>query len=262
MRIQVITVNHGTTDYAELLIRSLLRHHPDRPDIEILVLDNESDGFERLRQFVADGVVIERSGYGIAHTLTTHGEILRNAILAHPDCDAYLIVDCDVCFRTDDTIGKLASELAADFGLFAVQATWLTQDETPLPASDPFAPMPVSTVRESVRGSADAPWSDPIEYRVELQLTDRVNPFCALIRNSPELRLAVEHVGLSPAVVQSERGGKWWDSLGMLTQIMKTHGLTWKQSDVGVIHFGNVSWDPTWATEKAAARDKLLAEYR
>lgn len=76
------------------------------------------------------------------------------------------------------------------------------------------------------------------------------------------LRKTVETFGLSAGMVQSERTGRWWDTLGILTQVMATHGLDWKYSSQGVVHFGNVSWDDQWAAEKAAARDRLLAEYR
>ena len=34
MKICVLTVNHGTTPYAELLLASLLHHHPDREDLD------------------------------------------------------------------------------------------------------------------------------------------------------------------------------------------------------------------------------------
>jgi hypothetical protein len=260
MRITVVAVNHGTTAYAELLLSSLLRHHPDRADLQIVLLDNESPELDRLDRFRTAGVEIQQSGYSTSHTLTTHGEILRDAVLARPDCDAYLFVDCDVCFRTDDTIGGMAAELRSDSGLFAIQARWLNADGTQFHAA-PVEPPPRSFIREAIRGSTADPWPEPLEYSVELRLADRVHPFCALLRNTPAFRSTVEHLGLSPAVVQSERGGRWWDTLGLLTQVMRTHGLGWRESEYGVLHFGNVSWDSQWAAEKAAARDRLLAEY-
>ncbi|MGC4942901.1 hypothetical protein [Kribbella sp. DT2] len=258
MKICVLTVNHGTTPYAELLLASLLHHHPDREDLDVVVLDNDSTELDRLSRFA--GVEVVQTGYTTTHTLTTHGEILRDAVLARPDYDAYLFVDCDVCFVADGTIDALAASLAADPEAFAVQARWLLHDGGELPPSGEDS-HPTSYVRESVRRSPDDDWSDPIEYSVTLQLTDRVHPFCALIRNDAAFRRTVEHVGLSPAAVQAERGGKWWDTLGLLTQVMKTHGRHWTLSDQGVIHFGNVSWSSDWAAEKAAARDRLLAPY-
>jgi hypothetical protein len=258
MRICVLTVNHGTTPYAELLLTSLLHHHPGRDDLHVVLLDNASDDLDRLSRFTE--VEVQQTGYTTDHTLTTHGEILRNAVLARPDYDAYLFVDCDVCFVADGTIDALAAALTADPAAFAVQARWLTHEGGELPASGEDS-HPTSYIRESVRRSPDDDWSDPIEYALKLQLTDRVHPFCALLRNDDAFRRTVEHVGLSPAAVQAERGGKWWDTLGLLTQVMKTHGRHWNLSEQGVIHFGNVSWSSDWAAEKATARDRLLAAY-
>ncbi|HET6297744.1 MAG TPA: hypothetical protein VFG33_30445 [Kribbella sp.] len=263
MRICVLTVNHGTSAYAELLLESLLHHHPGRDNLTVVVLDNQSDELDRLDRFRAAGVEIRQSGYSTTAGLTTHGEILRDAILAAgegDEFDAYLLVDCDVCFVADGTIDELARELEADRGAFAVQARWLTPDGSDF-TGGADADRPVSLVRESLRSLPDGEWSAPFEFAVELQLDDRVHPFCALIRNTPAFRATVENLGLSPAMVQCERGGKWWDTLGLLTQVMKTHGLTFRSSGQGVIHFGNVSWDPQWAAEKAAARDALLAKY-
>ncbi|MEV6287016.1 glycosyltransferase family A protein [Kribbella sp. NPDC051770] len=257
MRICVLTVNHATTPYAELLLASL-QHHHDRDDLDVVVLDNSSTDLDRLDRFPTVQVV--QTGYTTTRTLTTHGEILRDAVLARPAYDAFLFVDCDVCFVVDGTIDALAAELAADPEAFAVQARWFTHDGGELPASGEDS-HPTTYIRESVRRSPDDEWSDPAEYSVEMRLTDRVHPFCALIRNDDAFRRTVEHLGLSPAVVQAERGGKWWDTLGLLTQVMKTHGKHWVLSEQGVIHFGNVSWSSDWAVEKAAARDRLLARY-
>lgn len=48
MRVQVVSVNHGTTEYADLFLRSLLAHHPDRSELAVLVLDNDSGDVDRL----------------------------------------------------------------------------------------------------------------------------------------------------------------------------------------------------------------------
>jgi hypothetical protein len=262
MQICLLTVNHGTSAYAELLLESLFHHHQQRDDLEVVVLDNASSELDRLEKFVSLGVDLQQSGYTTKNTLTTHGEILRDAILRRPDCDAYLFVDCDVAFVADDTIDSMADELEADPNAFAIQARWLTHDGSEVALTSTESNRPSSLVRESVRSLPDGSWTDLVEFPVELQLNDRVHPFCALLRNDEAFRLTVENLGLSPAMTQCERGGKWWDTLGLLTQVMKTHNRTFGMSRAGVIHFGNVSWDPQWAKEKAAARDALLANYR
>lgn len=107
----------------------------------------------------------------------------------------------------------------------------------------------------------DDPLPDPLEYSLQLRLADRVHPFCALVQNTVPFRKTVEYIGLSPARVESERHGCWWDSFGLLTQVMRTHDKTWRKSAYGVVHFGNVSWDPQWAEQKATQRDSLLLQY-
>jgi hypothetical protein len=102
MRVQVLCVNHGTTPYADLLLRSLVAHHPDRGQIDVLLLDSGSSDLERLDWATRHGVEVQPSGYGVEVQVTTHGEILRDAVLAKPDCDAYLMVDSDVCFVADN----------------------------------------------------------------------------------------------------------------------------------------------------------------
>lgn len=64
MRVQVVTVNHGTTAYADLLLPSLLTHHRDTAaDVSVLVLDNESGDVDRLEWAKEFGVRIRPSGY-------------------------------------------------------------------------------------------------------------------------------------------------------------------------------------------------------
>jgi hypothetical protein len=261
VRITVLAVNHGTTPYAELMLASLVHHHRDRRNLSVVVLDNQSPDIRSLDRFGEYGVQIEQSGYTVNHVVTTHGEILRAAVLARPDCEAYLFVDCDVCFRADGTIDAMAAELESDPALFAVQARWLHEDGSVYQPETPD-PLPRAFVRESIRHSPDEPWPAALEYALELRVADRVHPFCTLIRNTPQFRLATEHLGLSPGRIESERGGRWWDTLGLLTQVMRTHGLSWRESEQGVLHFGNVSWDDRWAEEKARRRDELLAHYR
>lgn len=259
LSILAISVNHGTTDYAELMIRSLLHHHSDRRRLQVLLLDNDSPGAERLHQFASAGISVRRSGYSTRHTVTTHGEILAAAVLDHADHDAYLFLDSDICFRTDHTIDALAAELEADPGLFGVQARWLRLDETPY--EPPPGPRPLVTIKEAVRPEGQADFGDPVSYQV--RIGDRLDPYCALIRNTPAFRRTVESVGLSPAAVQSERTGRWWDTFGLMTQVMATHGLGWRTSSPGVIHFGSASWqDDAWTDQRIAVRDRLLAEYR
>lgn len=257
MKIIVLSVNHGTVDYADLMLRSLIAHHPDRSKIDILLLHTGEDDLGRLAWTERHGVRIRPTGYPIEVPVTTHGEILRDAVLAEPDCDAYLFVDSDVAFNRDDTIDHLAADLANDPSLFAVQATWLAPDGTIFDETDGVGKR--SWIREQVRPDGEQDWSEPYEY--ETGYGDRVHPFCVLVRNDHVFRTAVETIGLSPGGTQCVRGALWYDTLGLLTQVMKTHDRTWRRSEAGVIHFGSASWNSDWAIEKARHRDLLLDRY-
>lgn len=190
------------------MLRSLLHHHhPDRDAMRITLLDNGSTELERLDQFRALGVEVAASGYGLDHQVTTHGEVLAAAVLDRPDCDGYLFLDSDVCFRTDRTIEAMAAELDADPELFGVQARWLRAEDDSEFAPEPGPPVSVG-IQESVRGPGETDWPPPLSYQV-LRHTDadRIHPFCALVRNSPVFRRTVQTFGLSPAMVQAERRG-------------------------------------------------------
>ncbi len=259
MRIQAVVVNHDTTKYVELLLASLLAHHPDRSGLDILVLDNASPDVRRLEWAKDYGVTIASSGYPPESPINTHGEILRDAVFDRPDCDGYLFLDADVCFVADNTINTMATELASCDDLFAVQAAWsITGDDTyDIPPRwreyDMF-------VRDSFKFNVDAEWPPLREYVV--RVTDRIWPFCTLVRNDDVFRRTVELIGLSGAHNQALRGGRQWDTFGLLDAVMHTHGRRWQRSERRVIHFGNVSYQDDIANGKAAKRDELLTSYR
>jgi hypothetical protein len=258
VRIHVISVNHGTNEYAELMLRSLIAHHRRRDDLTIALLCSGPEDLSPFDWALEQGVEVAHSGYGLEVAVTTHGEILRDAVRARPDTDAYLFVDADVCFLEDGTIDAMADELTSTKDAFAIQARWLLEDGTEFTEPDPPGRNP--WIRQSVRPDTHHDWSDPVEYQVAIG--DRVHPFCTLLRNDAVFRSIVENIGLSPGMTECVDGGGWWDTLGLLTQAMKTHGRTWRLSGRGVLHFGNVSWSSAWATEKAARRDALLERYR
>jgi hypothetical protein len=259
MRVQVLSVNHGTTPYADLLLRSLIAHHADRGQIDVLLLDSGSPDLERLDWARELGVEIRPSGYDLDVPLTTHGEILRDGILSKPDCDAYLLVDSDVCFLADDTIQTMAGELFADPALFAVRALWQGWGDESLYEPDGHPDHNISRIRQTIRMFDQTEFGEPIEW--DTGYGDRLHPFCVLVRNDAPFRLAAELIGLSPSATECVRGARWWDTLGLLTQVMKTHGRTWRRSSCRVLHFSSVSWTTHDAERKNARRDELLQRY-
>lgn len=197
-----MSVNHGTTAYAELLLRSLLAHHRDRPELSILLLDNGSSELGRLEWAKAYGVEIRPSGYSLDAPITTHGEILRDAVRATPGCDTYLFVDSDVCFVADNTIQAMPRELFDDPSLFAVQAIWSLADGS---TYDPTAYVSgqTSRVRESVRLFGQDEWGEPSEW--DIGYTDRVHPFCTLVRNDTAFRITVDRTLACADAMRSRR---------------------------------------------------------
>jgi hypothetical protein len=126
-RIAAVSVNHNTSLYTELLLRSLFATHasPTTLGLRIEVLDNASeDDVAALVTYAARvGVSVRPSGVTTHTKHNSHGELLRRFVLDRPDATHYLFLDCDAVFFRDDTIGVLASELdAAPGDVFAIGA--------------------------------------------------------------------------------------------------------------------------------------------
>lgn len=258
MTVLALSVNHRSTAYMDLMLRSLITRHQQRDELQIVVLDSASPDLDLLSWTGDYGITIEPTGYGTNVPLNTHGEILRDAILKRPDADEYLLLDADAFFLSDDTIDTMRAELAADPTLFAVQAQQC--DENGVVFEFRGEPLPERLVRVNFRNSIAEDWWTPAD-EFSFNYGDRLHPYCVLLRNSDGLQRAVELIGLSPAMTQCVRGALWWDTLGLFTQVMKTHGLSWRHSTARVGHFANVSWADEWAAEKAARRDALRATY-
>ena len=67
---------------------------------------------------------------------------------------------------------------------------------------------------------------------------------------------------MSNAWVFSQEHGRLWDTLGLMTSVMKTHGLGHLLSSAMVFHFFSVSYDARWMEDKTARCRELLGELR
>jgi hypothetical protein len=289
MRVETIISNWNTSRFAELALRSL-RHTQTAPDVDLRVTvtdDNSTEDTSALRDAArtlgatfemsnltpgrrvpwaprpARGVIYERG------VTDTHADVLRNFVLDHEDCDAYLLVDSDVVFIQDDTVSTMARELLADDGLWAVQARFSLDGAHELEGGSLYdaeeqsqtvglASYRISTLTEeevlALRGEQLS--------RHRAYMAPRCNAACALLRNTATLRLIAREVGFSPAWVWSpvpELGG-FYDTLALVTKVMRTHGLRFGLSSAMVIHFMGTSQDQT--PEKLDRCDALLAELR
>lgn len=236
--IQAAVVNHNTSVYAELMLRSLFARHSDRLDIAITVFDNQSsDDRKRLDAFASQmGVPILPSGLEITTKWNSHGEVLSAFAKAHPECDYLLFLDADVCFLQDDTLVSMLEEFKGNDNAFAVAPRLTSNAETEIPVE--FWPLIYET---------------------------RLHPCCALIRNTAIFQKVVWEIGLSCVQYLFARGEEYWDTFQLMTKVMKTHGFQVVRSSSMVQHFFSVSyqWDSAEMRQnKEALRNRLLEQYR
>lgn len=229
-RIQVVTVNHNTSSYTELLLRSLFACHATL-DLTITVMDNNStDDMISLRNFLAEKQIsLCQSGFDTTTKHNSHGEVLQQFVLTHPDCAYYLFLDADVCFLEEGTIDAMVTKLDANPDLFGIG------------------------VRQTWDGNAEI----PAEIHAAIYHS-RLHPCCALVKNTPLLRRVVEEIGCTGVTYHWVTGEHYVDTFGLLTKVMKTHGLHHAISPKMVYHFFSVSYDPRWLEGKNQRRDALL----
>jgi hypothetical protein len=241
-KIKAVTVNHNTSRYMELMLRSLFAHHPGEINLSLTVLDNAStDDMSGLNAYVkSKGLSIQQTGFTTNTRNNSHGEILGKFVLDHPDCTHYLFLDADVCFLEENTIGVLLKELEERDEAFGIgpRMSWDGAEEIPQDA------------RTDNPDICDA----------------RLHPCCALVKNTPLFHLIVREVGLSSAQYLWAEGEEIFDTFKLMTKVMKTHGLKHVISSQMVLHFFCVSyvWEPTkhWNEAKSRRRDELLSKYR
>ncbi len=266
--IRAVTVNHNSSLFAELMLRSLLATHGPVPRISLTVMDSASsdtDDFRALLEVAAShGIPVEQSGFDSnrAHPgdINTHGEILRSFVLDHPDCTHYLFLDPDVYFMAPDTVGTMLAELEADPTAFAVVARFMgmNKKEVPMPSGN-------SRTGELFTFSQTIRYADGREIPIGVfaaELKERIHPFCALLHNTPLFQTIVREIGLSNAFVKAEKCGVFYDTLGLLTAVMKTHGLTYIASSAMVLHFFNVTYEKQWLENKRQYCRELLQPLR
>jgi hypothetical protein len=224
------------------MLRSLYVYHPAGLNLSMTVIDNAST--DKKSELIAytkkHSFPYFQSGFTTATVNNSHGEILSQFVLEHPDCTHYLFLDPDVCFLEYDPIHFMLDELEGDNNVFGMgpRLSWDGIDEIPLEA------------RLANPDICDA----------------RLHPCCALVKNTALFRSIVKEVGLSSVKILLAEGDQIIDTFKLMTKVMKTHGMEHRISSKMVLHFFCVSyiWEPTkhWKEGKARKRDELLAKYR
>jgi len=239
--IQAVSVNHNTSRYLELMLRSLFAQHPVGLNLAVSVFDNAStDGTDELVRYAERvGVPVRQSGWPRGTHGNSHGDVLRRFVLDRPGCSHYLFLDADVVFIEPNTIQTMLSELERTPGAFAIgpRMSWDGANEIPAAA------------RQSNPDICSA----------------RLHPCCALVRNTPVFRSVVDLIGCSCATYHWADRDEFLDTFKLMTRVMLTHGLRHILSSALVRHFFCTSYDwddEATRTHKIGVRDQLLAELR
>lgn len=234
--VQAVVVNHNTSKYTELMLRSLFAHHSNPPDFAITILDNGSqDDTRALENYAGEkGAIFRPSGFELKTAFNSHGEILRRFVLGHADCVYYLFLDADTCFIEHDTLNTMIRELEQDPSAFGIAPRLSSNGETEIPVEH------WQTVYDS-----------------------RLHPCCALVKNTALFRRVVEEVGFSCVKYLWADHEEYFDTFQLMSRVMKTHDFRHIRSSKMVLHFFSVSydWEPADAMAfKARLRDRFLKE--
>jgi len=223
--IEAVLVNHNTSLFSELAVRSLLATESGS-DLRLTVYDNASrDDSDALRQFAVErGFTYTTTGLTTQEEENSHGELLRRFTLDNPTATHLLFLDADIRFGEPDTIRRMLAMLD-DPSLYGVQARlvfWAQEALGWIP--------PVTTRREVTRGSGETGIIHP-----------RPHPFCLLLRNDEVLQNVAQHVGFSCAwrfAVDVDHAG-WFDTFALAHAALRAHGLDFGVAEAAVLHYAN-----------------------
>jgi hypothetical protein len=236
--IQAVVVNHNTSQYTELMLRSLFVRHQDSLDFSVTVFDNGSqDDKAMLEEYARDKrVFLLPSGFQLKTAFNSHGEILRRFVLEHPDCVYYLFLDTDTCFIENDTIDTMIEELENDSSAFGIAPRLSSNGEVEISSE----------------------YWDKVYH-------SRLHPCCALVKNTSLFRQVVENIGFSCVKYLWASREEYLDTFQLMTTVMKTHSFRHILSSKMVLHFFSVSydWEPLDVIEyKAGLRNRRLHNLR
>ena len=239
--IAAVSVNHNTSAYMELMLRSLFARHQAGVSLSLTIFDNAStDDMRGLRSYATQvHVPIAPSGFSLTTEYNSHGDVLRRFVLDHPNCTHYLFLDADVCFIEANTLLTMLANLERNPTLFGIgpRMSWDGITEIPM------------AVRQSNPDICDA----------------RLHPCCALIPNTPLFRSVVEVIGFACVKYLWAEREEYLDTFKLMTRVMHTHGLHHTLSSALIQHFFCVSyeWDSAETQRhKTEMRDQRLAELR
>ncbi len=253
--IQAVTVNHNTSHFVELLVRTLvLTSDLSTLDLQMTVLDNASDDEHviTLTSYLdTQHITVTQTGFDTSVAVEKHGIALESFVQHHPACTHYLFLDPDIWFVEPDTIRTMLDELiSAEPSIFANQARIagyyagrLIEGRDATSGTDPYLEQPVSPI---ICGNR----------QYDTCVASRCSPVCSLVTNTPLFRRVVETVGLSPALRLRVDQATYYDTFSLMTHVMATHDKQAMVSAKTINHFTQVAYEPEYRPPKD--RDCLL----
>jgi glycosyltransferase involved in cell wall biosynthesis len=245
--VEAVIVNHNTSLFAELAVRSLVasvEQGEPASDLRITVVDNHStDDVAALQEVIHEtGATFERSRWPVSETaFNSHGDVLRDFVLARPDADFFLFVDSDIDFESPAAVQTMLAELDDDRSLWAVQARFVWPEEN----QGEGASLDIWAGRSFEARVSDVGWDPDALTPVSGAIHRRCHPGATLVRATPLFRAVAERIGFSSLVVV---GGDpdvagFYDTFGMASAFLGVSGYEYALSDVRVHHFFMASYD-------------------
>ena len=263
LRVLGVTVNHNTSHFAELMLRTLFLTN-DLSDIDfcLVVLDNASNDehLERLQAYLAgQGIPFTQTGLDNSVAVEKHGTVLTRFVQERGDCTHYLFLDSDMWFVEANTIPALLRELVESPNtVFANQARIYG-----------YYADKVIEGRDGVAGAGSldgVTWEtvcgNPVvkSARYTTRIAYRCSPVCSLVVNIPTFRRVVGAFGLNPAISFGAGEARHYDTFGLMTHVMATHGFRFIVSSKTVNHFTETVYRPELRMPKDRDCLKMLRE--
>ena len=264
--IEAVIVNHNTSLFAELALRSLVATsgEPGEPyRLAVTVMDNHSaDDTGPLVDAVLElGAQFQLSRWPAAGVnLNSHGDVLRDFVLARPEADYFLFIDSDIDFESDRPLAVMLAELAEDPNLWAVQARFSSVERR----EGEGASLDIGAGRPFRASIGEWVWDETSKVPVSGIGHARCHPGATLIRNSQLFQGVARHVGFSSLVViaaDPEVAG-FHDTLGMASAAFAGFGSRYALSAARVHHFFMASYDRVHIEAREVDARNRLARFR
>ena len=259
-KIKAVTVNHNTSRFVELMIRSLFAtNKPSVLSLDLTVLDNKSNDkyYENLLTYLKNANInITQTGFDNKVDVQKHGKALEVFVKENPDCEYYLFLDSDMWFIEDETIETMLSELdSAPKNTFGVQAR--------------IKGFYAKDIIEGKDGNLGYPCIDKMRWKTTIDGKEykmavknlRCSPVCCLIKNDKMFRKISLNTGLTPAYIFRVGRIEYYDTFGLMTHIMIGNGRKYIVSKKEINHFTETSYKNEFRGARNVDVEKILECY-